>query len=75
MGGKRKGITSSPLTARELEILKWIKEGKTSWEIGKILGISERTVNYHVSDITRKLNAMNRNHAVAIAVSHGLVEF
>lgn len=62
------------LTDRELETLKWLKLGKTSWEISVILNISERTVNFHINNIIKKLNATNRTHAVAIACSMGVLE-
>ncbi len=55
------------LTEREREVLKWTGEGKSSWEIGVILSISERTVKYHINNIKSKLNAVNRAHAVAKA--------
>ena len=55
------------LTERECEVLKWTGEGKSSWEIGVILSISERTVKYHINNIKSKLNAVNRAHAVAKA--------
>ena len=61
-----------PLTKRELEVLKWLKQGKSSWDISMILGRSERTVNFHVGNIVKKLDAMNRTHAVAIAVDNKL---
>jgi DNA-binding CsgD family transcriptional regulator len=60
------------LTEREMEVLRWMKEGKTAWEISMILSISERTANFHVGNITRKLGASNRSHAVAIACSMGI---
>lgn len=63
------------LTKREVEIMNWIKLGKTSWEISVILNISERTVNFHTRNIVRKLDACNRTHAVAIACCAGLIEF
>jgi len=56
--------SSSLLSRRELEVLKWLKLGKTSWDISIILRISERTVNYHVGNIVRKLGASNRMQAV-----------
>ena len=62
------------LTPREIEVLKWLKEGKSSWDVSKILGRSEDAVNFHIKNITRKLNAMNRTHAVAIALQKGLIE-
>lgn len=58
-------ILSSDLSEREREVLKWTGEGKSSWEIGIILNISERTVKFHILNIKNKLNAVNRAHAVA----------
>jgi len=62
------------LSARELEVLKWVSVGKSSWETGMILRIAERTVNYHVKNIMLKLDAVNRSQAVAKAVRLGLLE-
>ncbi len=61
------------LTTRERECLLWTAEGKTSWEIGQILGISERTVIFHLQNAGDKLNVSNRRHAVARAISMGLL--
>ncbi len=61
------------LTAREIQVLDWASKGKTAWEIANILSISERTVKYHLSKIYSKLNAVNRQQAVAIAVQYGIV--
>lgn len=61
------------LSMREREVLGWMKEGKTNWEISVILSISERTVKFHVQNIERKLNAVNKAHAIAIAIDNGLV--
>jgi len=57
------------LSVREREIMQWLKEGKTNWEISRILHISERTVNFHVHNILVKLDVSNRSHAVAVAMS------
>jgi LuxR family quorum-sensing system transcriptional regulator SolR len=62
------------LTPREAEVLRWTGEGKTSTEIGKILHIAERTVNFHVNKMLLKLNATNKAHAVAKAISAGLLD-
>ena len=67
-------VVEYKLTNREREIVEWLKDGKSSWDISKILSISENTVNYHIKNIIRKLNAMNRTHAVAIAMRSGLIE-
>lgn len=64
---KETGI-SLPLSAREIDVLKWVKSGKTNWEISAILNISERTAKFHVINIIRKLNASTRGHAVAKAL-------
>lgn len=61
---------SSPLTAREMDIVHWIKEGKTNWEISTILNISERTVKFHLDNIKEKLGAVSKTHAVAIMMEH-----
>lgn len=61
-----------PLTPRELECLHWTAKGKTGWEIGQILTISERTVHQHILNAFAKLRVGNKTHAVAKAVSLGL---
>jgi len=60
-------------TVRQTETLKWAYEGKTAWEIGIILSISERTVKFHLKNIYQKLNASNRAQAVAKAIRYGIV--
>lgn len=62
------------LSQREIEILKWLKDGKGTWDIARILGISERTVNFHIYNIMKKLDAVNRAQAVAIAMELGLID-
>lgn len=63
------------ISQREKEVLNWLKQGKSSWDISVILAISERTVNYHVYNIMEKLGATNRPQAVAIGARLGLIEF
>ncbi|BBO86286.1 hypothetical protein DSCO28_68520 [Desulfosarcina ovata subsp. sediminis] len=63
------------LTRKESEVLNWIKEGKSSWEISKILDCSKRVVDFHVSNIKDKLNASNRAQAVAIGLQYQLIRF
>ncbi len=60
-------------TLRERETLKWAYEGKTAWEIGVILSISERTVKFHLNNIYKKLDVTNRLQAIAKAIRYGLV--
>jgi DNA-binding CsgD family transcriptional regulator len=63
-----------PLTERELEALRWTMEGKTAWEVGSILGISEQTAVRHLSNATRKLGSVNKHHAVVTAMRLGLLK-
>ena len=61
------------LTLRELECLKWIMAGKSSWEISMILRCSEATVNFHISNIRVKFNVNTRQQAVIKAIRLGLI--
>jgi DNA-binding CsgD family transcriptional regulator len=61
------------LTQRELESLRWTMEGKTAWEVGRILGISEQTVARHLNKATHKLGCANKHHAVVKALRIGLL--
>ena len=54
--------------SRDRECLVWASEGNTNKEIGKRLGITERTVVYHLGNACRKLRARNRQHAVTRAI-------
>ncbi|HEC98037.1 MAG TPA: LuxR family transcriptional regulator [Nitrospirae bacterium] len=63
-----------PLSPREKEVLNWIKVGKSTWEISVILGVSERTVKFHVCNVMQKLDAVTRTHAVAIALEQRLID-
>lgn len=73
VGGVKREESCPSISEREKEVLNWMKEGKTNWEISVILSISERTVKFHVQNIERKLNATNKAHAIAIAMDMGLV--
>jgi LuxR family quorum sensing-dependent transcriptional regulator len=63
----------SVLTEREREVLVWIAQGKSAWEIGEILNISERTVHKHAQTCMRKVGAVNRTQAVAVALRGSLI--
>jgi LuxR family quorum-sensing system transcriptional regulator SolR len=52
------------LTLREIEVLRWTADGKTSSEVGQIMNISERTVNFHVNNSIEKLGTTNKTAAV-----------
>ncbi|TGU67737.1 helix-turn-helix transcriptional regulator, partial [Mesorhizobium sp. M1C.F.Ca.ET.144.01.1.1] len=59
---------------RELECLKLTANGNTSEEIAKLLKLSVHTANQYLTQSTQKLNAVNRNQAVAKALRLGLIE-
>jgi len=61
------------LTPRELECLHWAAVGKTSWEIGMVLHIAERTVVFHLQNAMSKLGTMSRQAAVVRAIALGLI--
>jgi len=71
----REGFANDPLTLsdRQKEVLKWAASGKTEWETGTIIGLSARTVKYHLSGAMVCLRAVNKVHAVARAVRLGLI--
>ncbi len=64
--------TEEPLTAREVEVLKWVAQGLSNQEIADKLVISERTVRTHVSNILSKLYLANRTQAALYALREGL---
>ena len=61
------------LTARERDVLHWMLEGKTNWEIGQISGRSEHTIKHQVERILVKLDATNRAQAVAKSLALHLI--
>jgi DNA-binding NarL/FixJ family response regulator len=63
----------SPLTARELEILRAVAEGHTNARIGRLLWVTEQTVKFHLSNIYRKLGVTNRTEASRYAMVNGMV--
>ena len=61
------------LSKREIQVLHWVKNGKTNQEIGQILAISPPTVKNHVQNLMRKLNVNNRAQAVGKSATLRLV--
>jgi LuxR family quorum-sensing transcriptional regulator LasR len=61
------------LTRRELEVLKWVMAGKSSWEISRITSCSEATVNFHMANVRQKFNVNTRQQAVVKAIALGLI--
>jgi DNA-binding CsgD family transcriptional regulator len=73
-GSSKETICAAPkLSLRETEVLKWIKEGKSSWEISVILNCSKRVVDFHVSNIKAKLGAVTRAQCVARSIEYGII--
>ncbi|MER9858878.1 MULTISPECIES: LuxR family transcriptional regulator [unclassified Mesorhizobium] len=71
----RVGIEEAPrLSLREKECIFWTARGKSSREIGMILGITMNTVNFHIKNVLRKLDASSRTVAAIKAVNFGIVE-
>jgi LuxR family transcriptional regulator, quorum-sensing system regulator SolR len=62
---------SSPLTERECEILRWTADGKTAEDIGLIMNVATRTVNFHLNHIMSVLIVPNKTAAVARALIRG----
>ena len=71
MGCETDGQRRRVLSERERDVLAWAAEGKSSWEIATILGVSERTVNWHVEQSKKKLDAVTRTRAVIKALRSG----
>ncbi|AIY41826.1 transcriptional regulator RhlR [Collimonas arenae] len=61
------------LTTREIEVLRWTADGKTSSEVSEIMHISDRTVNFHISNTLKKLNATNKTAAAIKAAMLGIL--
>ncbi len=61
------------LSAREVEILRWTADGKTSTEVAEILNLSKRTVDFHVNNAMVKLNTNNKTAAAIKAVILGML--
>jgi len=58
---------------RECECLQWTANGKTAWEISKILNLSESTVAFHLKNAINKMEVANRPQAVAKAVAQSRI--
>jgi DNA-binding NarL/FixJ family response regulator len=62
------------LTTRELEVLRFIRDGYRNKQIAGQLSISETTINFHIKNLVDKLQANDRTHAVTIALRRGLLQ-
>lgn len=64
---------TAALSERERECLRWVSVGKTAWETAVILGLSRRTIEFHLKNAARKLGASNKVHATTTAIRLGLL--
>jgi DNA-binding response OmpR family regulator len=62
------------LNDREIEVLTWVARGKTSMEIAQIIGLTKRTVDFHIDNARTKLGAATRTEAVIKAATGRLIE-
>ena len=67
------GLSSEPLTGRELNVLELLARGKSNKEIGVTLYISETTVKSHLRSVFKKLNVLSRTEAISVASRRGLI--
>ncbi len=61
----------APLSAREIDCLKWVLKGKSDTDIGEILGISPTTVHFHIERVKKKLGVRTRTQAAAMIMTLG----
>ncbi|MFG2550171.1 response regulator transcription factor [Streptomyces sp. NPDC048581] len=71
--GEGVGQTAPVLTPRERQVLDGIKEGYSNRMVGRVLGISERTVKVHLHSIFIKLGANSRTEAVIAGIRNGSI--
>ena len=62
------------LNDREVEVLTWVARGKTSAEIAQIIGLTKRTIDFHIDNARDKLGAATRTEAVIKAAAGRLIE-
>lgn len=74
LGRNQSGLSPSPLSDRELEVLQCLAKGQTTVQIGMQLFISENTVKTHIRHILEKLEASNRTEAVSKGIQMGLIQ-
>lgn len=68
-----RAAATGPLSTRELEVVRWTAQGKTSAEIGRILTLSDHTVNAYMTNAIKKLDCVNRTQLVAKALRLRLI--
>ena len=71
--GDAASVREPRVTPRQRQVLAWIAAGKSDWEIGQILNISPKTVNFHVEKAKRKFGVPTRIQAVVAAMRQGVL--
>lgn len=71
---RRARVLAEQLTARELEVLEHLVYGESNAQVATRLDISPETVQTHIRNLMRKLQASSRLHAVSLALQHELVD-
>lgn len=61
------------LSSQETTVIRWTAEGKTTAEISVIMGLSVRTVTFHIGNVVKKLNASNKTAAAVRAAVLGML--
>jgi len=72
--GVRHGPEIPPLSERERECLQWSAAGKSDWQIGEILNLSDKTVNIYIERAKQKLGVHTRTQAIVRAMRAGIVD-
>lgn len=67
-------IKKTIITSREMQVLKYISEGKNNSEIASYLNVSVHTAKVHIQNIFKKLYVTDRTEAVVRAIKLGLIE-
>lgn len=68
-------LSRPSLSARELEVLKLLAQGKSNAEIAEVLVLAEGTVKLHIHHILRKMQVSDRSAAISAAIKRGIVSF
>jgi DNA-binding CsgD family transcriptional regulator len=66
-------VVAPILTDRQFSVLQWIAQGKSVWEISRILGCSEDTVKFHAKNLYQKLHVQNKQEAIMSGIGFGFI--
>ena len=72
---RQAAVTTSDLSIRERQCLEFVAQGKSDWVVGKLLGISERTVHNHIERAKRRLGVATRVQAIVYALASKQISF